>query len=61
MQHMGSQGPQPGTELMPPALEGKVLITGWPGKPQLTFMNTNFKVYLFIYFGGCALVVTCGV
>ena len=31
----GILAPQPGIEPMHPALEGKVLITGWPGKSLL--------------------------
>ena len=38
IRHMGVLAPQPGIELTPPALEGKVLTTGLPGKSPRLFL-----------------------
>ena len=39
----GILAPWPGNELAPPALEGEVLTTGWPGKSQYRlFQYRNF-------------------
>ena len=42
--HGGILDPQPGTEPVPPALEGKILTTGPPGKVSI------FKSILFFFF-----------
>ena len=41
----GILAPQPATEPAPPALEGKVLITGPPGK-SLNFLNSYNIVHI---------------
>ena len=49
--------PEPGTELSPPALAGRIFTTEPPGKPKLT-MNSNLVqktsgcslLYSFLYF-----------
>ena len=40
----GILAPQPGIELTPPALEGEVLTTGLPGKPQEWNSNTCYNM-----------------
>ena len=42
--HVRILASQPGMELLPPALEGKVLTPGSPGKSQRR-LNCNTKIY----------------
>ena len=50
----GTLAPQPGIEPIPPALEGKVLTTGQPGKSQICFFRFHFSVGRAMVAGVCS-------
>ena len=43
----GVLAPQPGIEPAPPALEGEVLTTGPPGKPNGIFFVDSLYIYMW--------------
>ena len=51
--------PQPGIQLILPALEGEVLITGLPGITDIQSLIIDIAILIFIIFCHCFLFVTC--